>query len=122
MNDISNETINKLALIFKALAEGERNVELTRQVLCDNNDYDPYTIFKLIDMNNKNRINNEDIVSFLNKNKVYISKEEASFIIMFYDEDFDDDFFEDEDTEPIVIPKQESSEEKVAADAPTAEE
>ena len=58
MNDISNETINKLALIFKALAEGERNVELTRQVLCDNNDYDPYTIFKLIDMNNKNRINN----------------------------------------------------------------
>ena len=92
MNDISNETINKLALIFKALAEGERNVELTRQVLCDNNDYDPYTIFKLIDMNNKNRINNEDIVSFLNKNKVYISKEEASFIIMFYDEDFDDEF------------------------------
>ncbi|MGN0288573.1 MAG: hypothetical protein ACI4DQ_03020 [Lachnospiraceae bacterium] len=39
-----------------------------------------------------------------------------------FDEDFDDDFFEDEDTEPIVIPKQESSEEKVAADAPTAEE
>ena len=47
MNDISNETINKLALIFKALAEGERNVELTRQVLCDNNDYDPYTIFTI---------------------------------------------------------------------------
>lgn len=39
-----------------------------------------------------------------------------------FDEDFDDDFFEDEDTEPIVIPKQESSVEKVAADAPTAEE
>lgn len=38
-----------------------------------------------------------------------------------FDEDFDDDFFEDEDTEPIVIPQQDS-EDKVAADAPTAEE
>lgn len=39
-----------------------------------------------------------------------------------FDEDFDDDFFEDEDTEPIVIPKQEENEAPVAADAPTAEE
>lgn len=40
-----------------------------------------------------------------------------------FDEDFDDDFFEDEDTEPIVIPKQEADKAgEVAADAPTAEE
>ena len=39
-----------------------------------------------------------------------------------FDEDFDDDFFEDEDTEPIVIPRQDSQEAEVAADAPTAEE
>ncbi len=39
-----------------------------------------------------------------------------------FDEDFDDDFFEDEDTEPIVIPKQDTAGEAVAADAPTAEE
>ena len=39
-----------------------------------------------------------------------------------FDEDFDDDFFEDEDTEPIVIPKQEEDDKPVAADAPTAEE
>lgn len=36
-----------------------------------------------------------------------------------FDEDFDDDFFEDEESDPIIIPKQES--EAVAEEAPVEE-
>lgn len=90
MNEfISNDTANKIALIFKALAKGENEIELSRQVLCENNDYDPYSLFKYLDSKNRNRINNEDIINYLSTNKIFISPQEADYIIMFYDEDFD---------------------------------
>ena len=38
-----------------------------------------------------------------------------------FDEDFDDDFFEDEESDPIIIPKQETAEEEVVAEETTEE-
>lgn len=54
----------------------------------------------------------------------YFSAEELDDFDDDFDEDFDDDFFEDEDTEQIVIPKQEAvepqaSEEESKEEVPT---
>ena len=39
-----------------------------------------------------------------------------------FDEDFDDDFFEDEESDPIIIPKQEVNEEKTSVEEASEEE
>ena len=53
---ISIETEARLAKIFLSLAEGEKAVETIRQVLTQQLEFDAYNIFRNIDRNNKNYI------------------------------------------------------------------
>ena len=50
---ISNDIQSKLSEILMTLAEEERNVEVTRQVLTENKDYNPYQIFCFLDKDKK---------------------------------------------------------------------
>ena len=45
---LSVETEARVAKLLLSLAEGERSVEISRQVLSDNYDFDPYQIFRLL--------------------------------------------------------------------------
>ena len=86
---LSIETEARIARVLLTLAEGERVVEVSRQVLSDNYDFDGYKVFHRLDVEGKNRIDATNIVDFLKSKGVYCTQTEAMFIILFYDEDGD---------------------------------
>ena len=89
-NSFSPSTLNKIGILFSTLSEAEKDIDISRQILNENFDFDPYIIFKNLDRGNKNKMSIDDLVYFLNFKNIYISKEEANKIISFYDEDKDD--------------------------------
>lgn len=62
---LSIETEARVAKLFLNLAEGEKSVEINRQVLGDQLDFNPYQAFKRLDSQSKSSIDEFDIVDFL---------------------------------------------------------
>ena len=62
---LSIETEARVAKLFLSLAEGERAVEINRQVLADQLDFEPYSVFKRLDTQGKNSVDEYDLVDFL---------------------------------------------------------
>lgn len=62
---LSIETEARLAKLFLNIADGEKAVETSRQVLSEQLDFDPYQIFKKLDKESKNYIDEFNIVDFL---------------------------------------------------------
>ena len=89
MSLTSIETEKRLSKLMMQLAEGERTIEISRQVLSDLYDFDAYQIFKNLDVEGKNRIDSINIIDYLKNKGIYASSEEAKLIILFYDQDFD---------------------------------
>lgn len=85
----SYETEGIVAKMLIALSEGERSVEISRQVLCDNFDFDAYQVFREMDLVGKNKIDALDIIDFLKRRSIYTSHCDAEFIVQFYDLDGD---------------------------------
>ena len=85
----SPETEQKLCKLLLILAEGERTIEISRQVLSDLKEFDSFQIFKNIDIEDKNKIDCYSIINFLRIKGIYCTEEEASLIILFYDQDYD---------------------------------
>ena len=85
----SPETEQKLYKLLLILAEGERSIEISRQVLSDLKEFDSFQIFKNIDIEDKNKIDCYSIINFLRIKGIYCTEEEASLIILFYDQDYD---------------------------------
>ena len=86
---ISIETESKLANIFITLAEGEKSIDINRQILSEFNDFNPYQIFKFLDIQHKNHINSSDILNFLQDRNIVSNELEIKLIILFYDRDYD---------------------------------
>ena len=85
----SSETEKRLGKLLMILAEGERTIEISRQVLSDLKEFDSFQIFKNIDIEDKNKIDCYSIINFLRIKGIYCTEEEASLIILFYDQDYD---------------------------------
>jgi hypothetical protein len=62
---ISYETEEKFVRLLTRLADGEKSIEILRSVLSDLKEFDPYLIFKYIDKEEKNYIDEYNIVDFL---------------------------------------------------------
>jgi hypothetical protein len=62
---LSIETEARVAKLFLNLADGEKSVEIARQLLNDQLDFDPYLAFKRIDREGKNYIDEYNIIDFL---------------------------------------------------------
>ena len=58
---LSVETEARVAKLLLSLAEGERTVEISHQVLSDNYDFDPYQIFRALNTECKNKVNSYNI-------------------------------------------------------------
>ena len=84
---LSIETEARVAKILLTLAEGERSIEVSRQVLSDNFDFDPYQIFRALDSCCKNNIDTCDIINFLRTKGIYTNEAEVALLILAYDED-----------------------------------
>ena len=85
----SIETEKRIAQLLMILAEGERSIEITRQVLSDLKEFDSYQIFKNLDFEGKNKIDAYNLIHYLRNKGIYASEEEAQLIILFYDQDYD---------------------------------
>lgn len=86
---MSIETESRVAKIFTALGEGERSIEISRQVLSENNDFNAYQLFKVLDSEGKSRVDSCNLIEFLKRRSIYPTHEDAQFVIQFYDEDGD---------------------------------
>ena len=86
---LSRNIQEKICEIFMTLAELERNVEITRQVLSENKDYNSYQIFCYLDTNKKNKINDLDIFNFLRDKNIFSTENEIKLLILFYDNNLD---------------------------------
>ena len=89
INSFSPSTLIKVGTLLSTLSEAEKDIDISRQILNENFDFEPYLIFTYLDRENKNKITIDDIIYYLNLKNIYVSKEEANKIISFYDEDKD---------------------------------
>ena len=86
---LSKETLSKLINILKTLASGEISIEVTRNILSDNLDFDPYQIFTNLTQKENEFITPTDIVDYFHTKNIFISYTEAKFLILFYDQNYD---------------------------------
>ena len=114
----SIETSKIIGKLFLILAEGERSIEISRQVLSDLKEFDTYQIFKNIDVEAKNKIDAYNFIDYLRNKGIYASEEEAQLIILFYDQDYDTFL---SFSEFINIIQSEKIEQKVSYNSPNTE-
>ena len=86
---LSVETETKLAEIFLTLAEGEKTVDINRQILIELDDFDPLQIFSYLDSNQKNYLNYSDLYNYFIEKGINTNELEVNLIILFYDRDYD---------------------------------
>jgi Ca2+-binding EF-hand superfamily protein len=87
---LSKNTISIFCNLLKNLAEKEKQVEINRQVLCQNLNFDAYQVFSYLDLESKNYLNEINLITFLQKkNQIPCNLEELQFLILIYDENFD---------------------------------
>ena len=86
---LSYETRNRLADTLLGISDGERQIEIVRQILCEQVDFEPYAAFKRIDRPRKGALDALDVVRFLEDNKVHYSENNCQAFIRRYDADND---------------------------------
>ncbi len=86
---LTEETQQILCNLFITLAKGERNIQITRQVLSNSFDFSPYLIFFHLSNNNSKYITAIDIYNYLNSKNIEISENESKLILLFYDKNLD---------------------------------
>ena len=86
---LSVETEEKLAQIFLSLAEGEKTIDINRQILIELEDFDPFVIFNYLDSNQKNYLNSTDLLNYFKERGINTNELEVTLMILFYDKDFD---------------------------------
>ncbi|CAG9325661.1 unnamed protein product [Blepharisma stoltei] len=83
------ETERKLAQLLYILSQGEKQVEAARQNLCQNREFEPYSAFKFLDRAGLGSISLIDVLSFLERNRVYCTEQDCQLLIRQYDANSD---------------------------------
>lgn len=87
---LSKETLKLACDLMINLAKQEKKVEINRQVLGQNLDFDAYQVFAYLDIESKNYINEINIINFIqNRNGIPATIAEIEYLIFLYDENFD---------------------------------
>ena len=86
---LSYTTKTRLAEFLLAVNEGERQIEIIRQILCEQDAFEPYAAFKRIDRLRVGAVNAVDIMRFLDENKIQHSERSCHIFIQRYDADDD---------------------------------
>ncbi len=86
-----DENLKPICHIFFNLARSEKKVEIIKEMLCQWEEFEPYSAFKRLDRSNRNAINAMDIQRFLQENKlIYEDSIIQNTFIKHYDRDFDE--------------------------------
>lgn len=84
----SKESQYLLGKLFLTLAKGERAVEISRQVLNDISDYNPYLLFQMLKPIEKPYLDACDLINYMCSKNENLSTLEANLIILFYDQKY----------------------------------
>ena len=77
---LSLQTERMLAQFLYSLAEGERAVEVTRQVLSEHPDFSPLSLFNSLDLTRLG-VSANDLTDFLARMRSFASHTEASSVV-----------------------------------------
>jgi len=86
---LSLELQSRLAHLLLQVADLERQVEITRQVLCELIDFEPYSAFRTIDRFSTGALTSRDIEEFLLSQGIPCSAFESSSLVKQYDSNSD---------------------------------
>ncbi len=86
---ISQETNQLFIQIFVTILQHENSLEIIRQVLAENPNFEPFAAFKRFDNDNKNYVDENNIIDFLNKYQKRCTNTQIKQLISFYDSDLD---------------------------------
>lgn len=86
---IGLQTEHKLAQLLKSIADGEKEIEVTRQVLAEQPDFEPYTAFKRIDRDANSSISTWEIIDFLRDNELVVLERDIQALFKVYDSNRD---------------------------------
>ncbi|OMJ95043.1 hypothetical protein SteCoe_1748 [Stentor coeruleus] len=89
MASLTIETEKRLADIIASIAEGEKEIEISRMNLTENRDFEPFSAFKFLDRLGIGFISYMDLQDFLNRNRIPFTSQELSSLIKQYDSDSD---------------------------------
>ena len=74
---------NLVIKLLITISNKEKEVEINRQLLGKNIDFDVFQLYCFLDKEKKNYITSLDLMEFLHKNGVYPNQLEMEFIILF---------------------------------------
>ena len=94
-----------LAIFFMRIASEERRIELKRQFLADQQDFEPYLAFRRILRSKPNGIDPLGLDSFFSENMMNCSQAKASDLIQHYDYD-EDELLSYKEFMDIVLPRE----------------
>lgn len=86
---LSVETSTRLAELFWSVIEGERQVEIVRQVLAEQDRFSPYAAFRELDRFHNGFLTSADLVEFLRKNAVDVGEREGYLLLRACDSNSD---------------------------------
>ena len=87
---LSLSTKKKLMILLNEIGEKEKNLEVLRQILCEQSEFEPYAAFRRIDRSRKGFITSSDVLKFLVHNGFNHKESECNYFIDHYDRDGDD--------------------------------
>ena len=82
---IGLQTEQKLAHLLKTISDSEKEVEIVRQLLAEQRDFEPYTAFKRIDSLCLGYIRPEDLYRFLKENGITTSEKDIDYLFRLLD-------------------------------------
>ena len=86
---LSSEIENLLIKLLLTIAKKEKQVEINRQNLSKNIEFDIFQLYSYIDKEKKNCIDSLNLLQILHRNGIHPKKTEIDFLILFYDENND---------------------------------
>ena len=86
---LSSETEHYISRILMLLSNLQEQVDLNKNLLISDNEFDPISLFNYLDKEKKNCITVSDILNILRKNGIYSTPNEINNIFLFYDKDCD---------------------------------
>ncbi|KRW99206.1 hypothetical protein PPERSA_07449 [Pseudocohnilembus persalinus] len=73
---LSYRTQQRLASLIQAIAEGEKKLEVVRQVLAEQRLFEPHTAFRRLDVTRDGYVSQSELVDFLNTNRIVSTNRE----------------------------------------------
>ena len=82
-------TKNKLKDLLYQIGNQEKQLEVLRQILCEQLEFEPYAAFRRIDRSRRGFRTSTDILEFLSHNGFNHKESECGYLINHYDRDRD---------------------------------